>query len=269
MNKLKYHKQQVLTFRHFTRKGYSLFACLNKQVRIGMLGTLVLTNAYALTPQASMAQTQDNRTNLLSTESSADEVPIDWTLLEEGDLLFTVTAPSGSSQHSKAITDVVNGYGEYKINHVAIVCLQNAKHYALEASMQHGVWLNPIEQFFEKETKGNQTYIIQGRLKEPSLAKPAVQKALSYLGKPYDLLFSPTEDAIYCSELVQLAYKDEHGNALFEQQPMSFHDETGKITAYWENYYKQYNLPVPEGEPGSHPGGISRSQAITIIRQFF
>lgn len=269
MNKLKYHKQQVLTFRHFSRKGYSLFACLNKQVRIGMLGTLALTNAYALTPQASMAQTQDNQTALFQTDDSTVEVPIDWTLLEEGDLLFTVTAPAESSPHSNAITEVINGYGKYKINHVAIVCHQNGKTYALEASIKHGVWLNPIEQFFEAETQGNKTYILQGRLKDSLLAEAAVQRALTYLGKPYDVLFSSTEESIYCSELVQLAYKDEHGNALFEQQSMSFHDETGQITEYWKNYYKQYNLPVPEGEPGSHPGGISRHQSIKIIRQFF
>lgn len=34
---------------------------------------------------------------------------------------------------------------------------------------------------------------------------------------------------------------------------MSFHDESGHITAYWRNFYQQYHMEVPEGQPGTNP----------------
>lgn len=43
-----YPKQPVVTFRHFTRKGYALFACLGREVRIGVLSVATLTAAAPL-----------------------------------------------------------------------------------------------------------------------------------------------------------------------------------------------------------------------------
>ena len=46
---------------------------------------------------------------------------------------------------------------------------------------------------------------------------------------------------------------------------MSVHDSTGVVTPYWKKYYERWHLKVPEGEPGSNPGNLSRSDKLTII----
>ena len=38
-------KGATLTFRHFNRKGYALFSCLGREVRIGVLGVATLLSA--------------------------------------------------------------------------------------------------------------------------------------------------------------------------------------------------------------------------------
>lgn len=46
---------------------------------------------------------------------------------------------------------------------------------------------------------------------------------------------------------------------------MSFRDElTGEIHPTWEQYYAYFGLLVPEGEPGSNPGDISKDPRIEI-----
>jgi cell wall-associated NlpC family hydrolase len=42
-------------------------------------------------------------------------------------------------------------------------------------------------------------------------ARRAIQRARHYLGKPYDIFFYESRDAIYCSELVYAAYKEGAG----------------------------------------------------------
>lgn len=47
MYKTVFNKRESLRFKHFSRQGYSLFACLGKEVLIGTLSVAVLTNAKA------------------------------------------------------------------------------------------------------------------------------------------------------------------------------------------------------------------------------
>jgi hypothetical protein len=96
----------------------------------------------------------------------------------------------------------------------------------------------------------------------------SVQRALQYLGRPYDFLFMPSNDAFYCSELVQKNYLDADGQLVFKPIPMSFHDKTGKVTQFWKDYYARKGLQVPEGCPGSNPGDLSRSPKLRFLFSF-
>ena len=85
------------------------------------------------------------------------------------------------------------------------------------------------------------------------------------VGKPYDDLYVPGDSAIYCSELVQLNYRTVSNRLIFEPVPMSFHDKTGRVTDYWQEFYAQRGMTVPEGAPGTNPGELSRRQEVNII----
>lgn len=191
--------------------------------------------------------------------------------LRHGDLLFCVVAPKQGSELAEAIVDVTEGKDEMSISHVAMVCRLGESVYALEATGGKGVCLTPIDSFFVQADRSaeGKPLVVQGRLKDVECVEAAVVRALGYMGRPYDDLYLPTDSAIYCSELVQLSYIDKDGRAVFPQEPMSFHDRSGKITPFWIEHYRRRQMEVPEGAPGTNPGGISRSDRIDIVRRFW
>lgn len=173
--------------------------------------------------------------------------------LKEGDLLFCV------SPEDNPTTDVTQGVEEQKIDHVAIFHRQGEDSFALEAVFS-GVRLTPIDTFLK-----HNPHVLIGRLRDTANVSTSVLNAMQYLGRPYDFNFDSSDSAIYCSELVQKSYKDQKGRLIFEPIPMSFHDKNGKITPYWKEHYARQNLEVPEGEPGSNPGDLSRNKKIEIL----
>lgn len=178
---------------------------------------------------------------------------INRTNLCEGDLLFC------AYEASNPITEVTQGVSGMKIDHVAIVHKQVNKTYALEA-IHKGVTLTPIDSFMARRET-----VVAARLCDTLGVAQSVERALSFLGRPYDFNFMPSDSTFYCSELVQKNYRYSDGQLVFKPIAMSFHDKTGKITDYWKEYYGRQGLTVPEGEPGSNPGDLSRSKAIQIL----
>lgn len=261
-------KADVVTWRQFTRRGDAVFRSLGREIRIGVLSVATLAFAAPDCAAAQMVMGTQVHSELDGTGLDAEEIA-DATALHEGDLLFNVSLPKGGI--SDAITDVTQGYAKHPISHVAIVCKREGLTFALEASGTHGVWLNPIDSFLvhADHTAEGKPMVIVGRLKERAQVAESVRRALTYLGRRYDTFYMPDDKEIYCSELVQLSYLDAEGKPVFPQQPMSFHDETGQVTAFWTEYYSAHGLSVPEGEPGTNPGGISRSEKIDIIYRFF
>ncbi len=66
-------KQGVLTFRHFSRKGWSLFACLHREVRIGVLSVATL---LAATPRLMGATVQQATSPHSNDDVTADTLSI-------------------------------------------------------------------------------------------------------------------------------------------------------------------------------------------------
>lgn len=171
----------------------------------------------------------------------------------EGDLLFC------AQEKGNNITDVTQGVGGMKIDHVAIFHRQGGRTFALEA-IHSGVGLTPTDSFMARRE-----VVLAARLRDTLGVARSVERALRFIGRPYDFNFMPDDSAFYCSELVQKCYRDSRGELVFKPIPMSFHDQSGRITPYWHDYYARQGLQVPEGEPGSNPGDLSRSAAICIL----
>lgn len=172
--------------------------------------------------------------------------------LQDGDLLFCYT-PSGN-----AITDVTQGAEGLQIDHVGIFY----KSHVIEAVRWKGVTITPLDSFL----KDNHNYVVAAKV-ENANTKKSIQRALLFVGLPYDSLFLPDDRAIYCSELVQKSYVNDDDSLVFEPIPMSFHDKNGEITPYWKNFYRRHNMDVPEGRPGSNPGDLSRRKNVVIYRR--
>lgn len=167
--------------------------------------------------------------------------------LRKGDLLFHVVAQDNQ------ITEVTSG----QIDHVAIYAGSGE---VVEAIPRKGVTTTPLDTLLHREDG----YYLRGRV--TGIARDlSVTNARQYLGLPYDSLYLPTTDAIYCSELVQIAYVDRMGKQLFGTIPMSFHDSTGQITSYWQRFYAQHGMDVPEKQPGTNPAELSKRQIVKIL----
>lgn len=78
------------------------------------------------------------------------------------------------------------------------------------------------------------------------------------LGKPYDPLFLPDNDAYYCSELVSDALLS-LGVRIFPRISMSFGRPGSWEYGVWETYYRAKNMDVPQGHPGTNPNQLLAS----------
>ena len=165
--------------------------------------------------------------------------------LREGDLLFHVV------EQGNAITNVTPGM----IDHVAIVVSSDS---VIEAVGQ-GVKMTPLDSLRCQTGQ----YLV-GRVKDVD-AQMSIAHAKRYLGKAYDRLYLSDNEEIYCSELVQLSFFNKQGKRLFTPVPMSFHDASGRITDYWTQFYAQYHMEVPEGQPGTNPGELSKRPNVKIV----
>ena len=189
--------------------------------------------------------------------------------IKDGDLLFVV---NGNGNNITNVTKGVDGLG---IDHVAVFTQGNI----IEAIPQCGVVENPLDSFLVRMTENEA--VLVGRVKGLDV-RESVANARNFLGKPYDDIFMPSDSAIYCSELVQKSFVFKRRNLrpqclgsggclnnacklVFGTIPMSFHDSTGNVTEFWTKFYASRGLTVPEGEPGTNPGQLSRDSNVEII----
>lgn len=205
---------------------------------------ILLCLSVGTTASLSSAQTP-------SANSTLCELPI--AELRAGDLLFAV------NRGGNAITQSTTSPRDLPIDHVGIVCMMDGQPAVIEAAEEYGVTVTQIDSFLKHNPE-----CIVGRVDSLD-TKRSIDHAMDFLGLPYDSLFDPDNREFYCSELVQKSFVDIHGNPIFSTIPMSFHDSTGTILPYWTEFYRRNGRKVPEGEPGTNPAQLAKSEKVKII----
>jgi hypothetical protein len=187
--------------------------------------------------------------------------------LRPGDLLFQ--DGSAGDPFSRAVRNVTTGAGGAGFAHVGLFAVMDGKEFALEALPEAGVVATPLGAFFTRCRPGESRPPLAGRLKKRwrHLAGPAVSRAASQIGKPYNAIFDPEGPGYYCAELIYDAFRAANaGWPLFERQPMTFKDpRTGETCPLWAAYFEWLGVSVPEGRPGLNPGNLSLSDKIEIL----
>ena len=187
--------------------------------------------------------------------------------LQTGDLLFQVD----KGGMSEAIAKVTIGESNVNYTHVGIVLVKNDTIFAIEA-IPSGVSKTLLDTFMLRSaTLEEKPIVAVGRLKQEyrEFIPQALIRAENLLGKPYDFVFDPDNDAYYCSELVMVSFLDNQNMPIFEPVSMSFHDAGGNLSKYWIEHFEKYNVIIPENRQGSNPGDLSKSDKIEIVYRFF
>jgi hypothetical protein len=188
--------------------------------------------------------------------------------LKEGDLLFQ---DIDCGPLCDAIEEVTEGIDGAKFSHIGLVVRRNDDLFVLEA-ISAGVVYTPVDDFLSRSLdKDGNPKVIVGRLKEPyqKCIPAAIDYAAKFEGAFYDTVFSMTNDAWYCSELVYQSFKSACQDEFFELAPMTFKSPvTDSVFHAWQEYYNAMGREVPEGEPGINPGGISLSDKIKIVHVY-
>ena len=188
--------------------------------------------------------------------------------LQNGDLLFQVGKRSGLNE---AIAGVTTGENDVHYTHMGIVFIENDTVYVIEATPPE-VCVTTLDSFLLRSAKlAGKPLVAAGRLKKEyrETIPQAIVRAKKLLGKPYDYVYSPDNDAYYCSELVTCSFLDMQGRPVFEPVSMNFRNADGNLPTYWIEHFKKYNANIPENRPGSNPGDLSRSEKIEIVYRYF
>lgn len=181
--------------------------------------------------------------------------------LKAGDILFQFI-PCGPL--CDAIVATTPCAEAHPFNHCGIIIGLGDSLLVLEA-IGKDVHETPLRDFLRRDT-GASVYI--GRLKQRNEAEIAANlgRARRLVGRPYDDSYLPGDSALYCSELVYESYY--RGNRrMFSTEPMRFSTPDGKIFPGWARYYQDLGRPVPEGQPGTNPCGLSLDPQIRLFRR--
>lgn len=190
--------------------------------------------------------------------------------LESGDLLFQ---DLDCGPLCDAIEEVTTGYEGACFSHIGIVTKDKAGDFVVIEAVSRGVEITPLQIFLSRSfDRQHRPKVVVGRLKKPyrRLIPSALREALALKGKPYDKVFAIGNESYYCSELIyEIFLRANNNEPVFELQPMTFKSPaTGSTFPEWQEYFSALNVPVPEGQPGINPGGISRSHAVAIIHEY-
>ncbi|MFP9100829.1 YiiX/YebB-like N1pC/P60 family cysteine hydrolase [Flavobacterium sp. RHBU_24] len=181
--------------------------------------------------------------------------------LKDGDLIFQ---DMDCGPLCDAIEAVTEGYKGADFSHMGLVFHRNDTLYILEAAGS-AVRLNTLEKFSKNTSKP----MLVGRLKNKyrKLIPDAIVFSIKQLGVPYDDEYVYNNGAYYCSELIYDAFMFANGGKpFFTLYPMTYKQPgTNEFFPAWVDYYNDINEPIPEGQPGCNPGGISTSDKIDIL----
>jgi len=187
---------------------------------------------------------------------------------QTGDLLFQV---GKNSELNEAITEVTSGERDIHYTHIGIISIENDTVFVIEA-IPPEVSKTLLDTFLSRSANWEKKPMVAvGRLKPEyrEVIPQALIRAKNLLGKPYDYVYSPDNDAYYCSELITFSFLNKQNMPIFEPIKMNFRDADGNLPVYWIEHFEKQNAEIPENELGSNPGELSKSEKIEIVYRYF
>ncbi|MCH5174093.1 MAG: hypothetical protein J1D85_07805 [Bacteroidales bacterium] len=191
--------------------------------------------------------------------------------LRSGDLIFVGLSGNGTLDEDRMGSAISASTGDGVLNliHVAIAEVQADSVFVIDATEELGVARRPLGEFLEDfaAPAGTMPQLFVKRLRKcpDELIDAALERAKGYCGRPYDMLFQPGDEALYCSELVRECYLTAGGDYLFEESPMNWKDAQGRIPSYWQQHFESLGAEIPQGVPGTNPQAMASSPLLIPV----
>ena len=186
---------------------------------------------------------------------------------QNGDILFQVNPTNTFTQAIKAATTNEN---VCPYTHVGMVVIENETVYVIEATSPR-VGKIILDTFLANSLFVDGKPIVTVARLKPRYRKyisSAIKNAYLLIGKNYDYVFYPDNDAYYCSELIYSCFLNNKGNPLFKAIPMTFKDSTGQTAKAWIEHFNKYKTAIPEGFPGTNLVEMYTSKIIKSVYFF-
>lgn len=192
--------------------------------------------------------------------------------LRAGDLLFQ---DLDCGAMCNAITGVTSGVNDTNLSHVGMVRADNSDGNAevIESRSSTGVHVIALKEFFNNggHDSNGKPRVIVGRLKArfQGLIAAAVANATSWIDLPYNKNFTPDNSlkSFYCSQLIYDAFLVSN-QSIFLENKMTFNGSDNRPLKEWVKYFNSLNCSIPEGQRGTNPGMMSRSENLTIVHAY-
>jgi hypothetical protein len=187
----------------------------------------------------------------------------------DGDLIFQETA----GQQSAAVLAATGS----PYTHMGIVRLSGGKPVVVEAIGP--VQETPLDAWISRGQGGHYA-LYRMRDLSPADATRVLLAAERYYGRPYDILFRPDDDAIYCSELPHLAFSV-IGKNLGEMKPLrSLKIDDTTVTALIARRWQQHPacknaatmeecVEIIKDQPIVTPASIAADKNVDLIYSDF
>ncbi len=183
--------------------------------------------------------------------------------LKNGDLIFV---EAQLDNLSGAINRVTQQTPVANFDHIGLVEISGDSIFVLHASTKLGSNRELLSDFYSKNNNNQQQMLIYRLLNEyqHSISEAIIQ-AKSMLGKPYNFSYILDENAYYCSDFIERAFR---ADAVFEHIPMNFKNPTThQIDDFWTEFYKKQQLEVPQDQPGTNPNQLAASEKLLRLGQ--
>ena len=167
--------------------------------------------------------------------------------LQTGDILFQ----DFDSDLSQAIKEISHS----QFSHVGVVLVMDGETWVLEAVSP--VRLTELDSWIARNERN---FYVAKRLKDassrwtPEKQNQLIREAKKHLGKPYDIRFEWSNEALYCSELVWKVYYEVLGIRIGEIQRLKELDTSTAIVQ--ETLFRLYGNQVPYEELVVSPQAI-------------
>ncbi len=187
--------------------------------------------------------------------------------MQSGDILFQ---DLDCGILCNAIDTVTRGYDNTEINHVAmIIKATNDPKTTLIIEANNQVAIISLQDFLARSLDENsKPRVMVARLKKQYqyLIPMAIINMQTWLGKPYNKSFTENNNfnSFYCSQLLYDAFLLANKYPFFNLHNMNF-KKNGKFVVAWQEYFNKLKIKIPQGELGSNPGMMSRSNKLEII----